>query len=111
MRRLLDAGVDVNVRYGNDLTALMWASGYADGAGVLDAVAVVTLLLDRGAAIDSADDRGRTALMTAAELGHGTIVELLLARGADRARADKQGKTARDLTTDAAVRARLAAGG
>ena len=43
VRRLLDAGVDVNARYGNDLTVLMWAAGYADGAGALDAEAVVNL--------------------------------------------------------------------
>ena len=37
VRRLLDAGVDVNARYGNDLTVLMWAAGYAENAGALDA--------------------------------------------------------------------------
>ena len=27
---LLDAGIDVNARYGADLTALMWAAGFSD---------------------------------------------------------------------------------
>src|SRR5437870_4579272 len=66
VRRLLDANVDVNARYGNDLTALMWVAGFGNGAGVLDAEQVVNLLLDRGAGIDAADNRGRTALMIAA---------------------------------------------
>ena len=39
---LLDHGVDVNARYGNDLTALMWAAGYSDEAGVDDMAKVIT---------------------------------------------------------------------
>lgn len=109
VRRLLDAGVDVNTRYGNDLTALMWAAGYADGAGERDAETVVTLLIDRGAAIDAADNRGRTALMIATELGHAAIVDLLIDRGADTSPRDKDGKTALDFATNANVRAKLQA--
>src|SRR5215470_7932769 len=107
VRRLLDARVAATARYGNDLTALMWAAGYADGAGAADAKEVVALLIDRGAPIDAADDRGRTALMIAAEDGHADIVELLLARGADRTIQDKGGKVALDLAADEAVRAKL----
>ena len=107
VRRLLDAGVYVNARYGNDLTLLMWAAGYADGAGVLDAVAVVNLVLDRGAAIDARDNRGRTALMIAAERGHAAIAALLIARGAAAELRDKGGKTARDLAANDEVRSKL----
>jgi ankyrin repeat protein len=77
VRRLLDAGVDANVRYGNDLTALMWAAGHEDGVGASAAVAVVELLIERGAAIDAADNRGRTALMIAAERGDAAVAETL----------------------------------
>jgi ankyrin repeat protein len=109
VRRLLDVGVDVNTRYGNDLTALMWAAGYADGAGVHDAENVVALLIDRGAAIDAADNRGRTALMIASELGHAAIVDLLIDRGADTSAKDKDGKRAIDFATSIDVREKLQA--
>jgi ankyrin repeat protein len=107
VRRLIDAGVDARRAYGNDLTALMWAAGHEDGVGAGAALDVTALLLDAGAPIDAADDRGRTALMIASELGRPAIVAALLARGADRAITDKGGKRAVDLTADAGVRERL----
>src|SRR5581483_11237407 len=109
VRLLLDHGVDVNARYGNDLTTLMWAAGYSDEAGVKDVVEVMTMLLDRGARIDDTDNRGRTALMIAAELNHAVAVDLLLARGADKTLKDKEGKRASDLTSLTALRDKLAA--
>jgi len=108
VRRLLDAGVDPKARYGNDLTALMWAAGHEDGVGATAAVAVVEILIERGAAIDAADNRGRTALMIAAERGDAVVVETLVMRGADCDLRDKTGKTARDLAGSAAVREKLA---
>ncbi len=109
VRRLLDAGVDANLRYGNRLTALMWAAGHEDGVGASAAASVIDLLLGRGAAVDAADDRGRTALMTAAERGHAEVVEMLVGRGADQTVRDKSGKTALDLAADERVRRALAA--
>jgi uncharacterized protein len=108
VRRLLDAGADAKARYGNDLTALMWAAGHEDGVGAAAAAAVVELLIARGAAINAADNRGRTALMIAAERGDATVVETLILRGADRALRDKAGNTARDLAANNAVRETLA---
>ena len=64
-------------------------------------------LLDAGAHIDDRDDRGRTALMIAAEGGHAEIADLLLARGADPSLKDKAGKRAADLTVLTALRERL----
>jgi ankyrin repeat protein len=109
VRLLLEQGVDVNARYGNDLTVLMWAAGYSDEAGVQDVTEVMTMLLDRGAHVDDADNRGRTALMIAAELNHAEAVDLLLARGADKTLKDKEGKRASDLTSLTALRDKLAA--
>jgi len=109
VRRLLAAGVDARRPYGNDLTALMWAAGYEEGFGERDALDVIGLLIDAGAPIDAADNRGRTALMIAAEQGHAALVEALLARGADRALTDKAGKRALDLATTAGLRDLLSA--
>lgn len=97
VRRLLDAGVDVNMVYGNDLTVLVWAAGHANDVPESDGVKTVQLLLEKGAQLGARDNRGRTALMTAAELGHGAIVKALLAAGADKDAKDKEGKTALDL--------------
>jgi ankyrin repeat protein len=109
VRRLIDAGVDPKARYGNQLTALIWAAGHEDGVGAGAAESVINLLLGRGAQIDAADDRGRTALMTAAELGHAEVVGMLVGRGADRTVRDKSGKTALDLAADESVRQALVA--
>lgn len=97
---LLDAGVNSKTAYGNQLTALMWAAGYADGAGIDDAQKVVKLLVERGAALDAADNRGRTALMIAAETGHPEMVNLLLTLGANRRCATR---AARVLSTSPAT--------
>jgi len=108
VRCLLDAGVDAKARYGNDLTALMWAAGHEDGVGSAAAVEVAELLIARGAAVDAADNRGRTALMIAAERGDAVVAEALLTHGAGRALRDKTGRTARDLAGNDAVREMLA---
>ncbi|SMF54237.1 Ankyrin repeat [Tistlia consotensis] len=105
---LLDAGVDPNRRYGNDLTALMWAAGHANDAPEAEGLATVELLLARGAKVGPLDNRGRNALMIAAERGHSLAVKALLEAGADPAIRDGQGKTALDLAADDAVRQALA---
>jgi uncharacterized protein len=108
VRRLLDSGVNASARYGNDLTALMWAAGHEDGVGSGAAVEVAELLIERGAAIDAADNRGRTALMIGAERRDAPVVTSLIAHGAIRELRDKAGKTACDLAANEAVREALA---
>ena len=104
VKLLVDTGIDVNARYANDLTALMWASGHANDVPEKDALNTTELLLSKGARVDDADDRGRTALMIAAELGRDAVVELLIARGASTALKDRDGKSAFDLAAGENVR-------
>ena len=107
VKRLLAQNIDVNARYPNDLTLLMWASGPDEGVPEAQAMTVVSCLLDAGARIDDRDNRGRTALMIAAEGGHADIAGLLLARGADPSLKDKAGRRAADLTVLSSLRERL----
>jgi ankyrin repeat protein len=107
VKRLLARNLDINSRYPNDLTLLMWASGPDEKAPEAEAIKVVSCLLDAGAHIDDRDARGRTALMIAAEGGRAEIANLLLARGADPSLKDKAGKTAADLTVLSSLRERL----
>jgi ankyrin repeat protein len=107
VQRLLARNIDINARYPNELTLLMWASGPHEHAPEAQAVVLVGYLLDQGAHIDDRDDRGRTALMIAAEGGHAEIANLLLERGADPSLRDKAGKRAADLAVLSALRERL----
>ena len=105
---LLDAGIDVNARYGGDLTALMWASGFSDQTPLAKAAATVQLLIARGAKLDFVDDRGRSALMIAAALNRFESARALIQAGADRGLRDKSGKSAADLAATPEMRALVA---
>ena len=107
VKRLLMPNLDINSRYANDLTLLMWASGPDEKVSEPQATKVISYLLDAGAHIDDRDARGRTALMIAAEGGRAEIANLLLARGADPSLKDKAGKSAADLTVLSSLRERL----
>jgi ankyrin repeat protein len=74
---LLQAGVDVNRRYAHGLTALMWAAGHDASTGVDDVDATIKTLIERGAALDLKDDRGKTAADIARDLGHKRAAKLL----------------------------------
>lgn len=107
VKRLLKSGVDVNRRYGNDLTALMWAAGYSNDVTEQEGLETVEALVSAGARLDAVDDRGRTALMTAAELGHVAVVARLIEAGADTGLKDKKGFDALAIAKDEAVRMSL----
>lgn len=104
---LLQNGADADGVWGNDLTPLIWAAGHANDAPAADGIRTATLLLDAGAGLERKDNRGRTALMVAADRGHSEMVGLLLGRGADRTATDISGDTAASLAATNDIRAML----
>src|SRR5579883_1260901 len=74
MRRLIDAGADVNARNSFDATALHWCSNSLER---------VRLLADHGADVNARSRQGRTPLLLACDHAGGLeIVKLLLSKGA-----------------------------
>jgi ankyrin repeat protein len=111
VEQLVAAGVSVNARYGNELTVLMWAAGHSDDVGDAAALSTVQSLVSKGARLDDADNRGRSAIMIAAELGHADIVAFLRKAGAATTLRDSAGATALDLAANDAVRGALTGDG
>lgn len=88
VRRLLDAGKDVDSKLGDE-TALHWAAQ-------LGKTEVAALLLDRGALIDPKNGADQTPLILAARGGRAGIVRLLIENGAELDATDIRGETALD---------------
>lgn len=101
VQRLIERGAQVNKRG--------WSPLHYAATG--PEPAVVTLLLDRGAAIDAESPNRSTPLMMAAQYGNEANVDVLLARGADPRRKNDRGLDAADfarLAQREALAARLA---
>ena len=84
---LLKKGADINAKYTNGATALLFAAS----AGQRN---TVELLLDNGADINAGDTYGKTALMWAAGKGQTNVVMLLLDKGAAINAKENDGATA-----------------
>jgi ankyrin repeat protein len=108
VKLFLAENVPADIRDKNDLTALMWSAGHPNDVPQSEALATIDILLTADAALDLADNRGRTALMTAAERGHRNIVEALLKAGADPELTDRDGKIARQLAASDEIKALFA---
>jgi ankyrin repeat protein len=115
MRLLLEAGADANATLPDGTTVLMMAAGQGlgpprgDGPRIrvpteAGAVEAVTLLLDRGVAINTANNAGNTALHASVSRGD-VVVKLLIDRGATLVK-NKAGLTPLDLALGAGGRGR-----
>jgi len=100
---LLDAGLDLNIAYDHSLTVLMWAAGHSNDVPPPEGLKTVEFIVQNGANLNAVDDRGRTALMIAAERDHPLIVKFLLENRADNSLRDKAGKSAFNLATKSDV--------
>lgn len=67
----------------------------------------VKLIIEQGAELDERDNRGRTALMIAAERGHTEIVRILRESGASLDLRDKKSLSALDLAANDEVKSVL----
>jgi ankyrin repeat protein len=82
VRKLLDGGVSANAKYRYDRSALSFAADRGN-------LQVVTLLLDRGAAVDAQDTYYKmTPISAAAMKGHVEILKALLAKATPAVQAD-----------------------
>jgi len=93
VRRLIDAGADLNAREswgGSSPLATAATFGHAD---------VALMLIEAGADLDHQNNDGSTALITAAFFCRTDIVEMLLAAGADKSIRGNDGSTALDVVS------------
>lgn len=84
-RALLDAGANIRYRRPKQYTVLLDALHGRQIGRDPDLVPLVRLLIERGAALDTASDYGESALGVASRLGRFDVVQLLLQAGADPA--------------------------
>ena len=82
VKKLLDAGVSANAKYRYDRSALSFAADRGN-------LEIVTLLLDRGAAVDAQDTYYKmTPISAAAMKGHVEILKALLAKATPAVQGD-----------------------
>ncbi|MEO8894450.1 MAG: ankyrin repeat domain-containing protein, partial [Rhizomicrobium sp.] len=81
--------------YPHDCNVVEWAV-----QGQSDALPMVRRLLRRHPDLNRQNERGETALMSAAEFSSAPVIRLLLEHGADPWIVDKDGKTAVDYVRD-----------
>jgi ankyrin repeat protein len=87
IKKLLDAGVDINYEGSSGCTAMHLATDCGHEA-------VVRVLLTNGADPRAKSSEGRTPLHSAARMGHTAVVRLLLEKGVDVEAKDPSGSTA-----------------
>jgi ankyrin repeat protein len=107
MRLLLEYGADPRITQKNHTTSLMLAAGFGwrdgnaaiptrDRGAINDALAAITMCLDRGVDIRAANDAGDTVLHAAATRGSDVIIQFLVDKGADVHARNRQGRTPLD---------------
>lgn len=111
---LLDAGADPAAVQPKGVTPLMMASGLGRGLGVFaddvgteaDLNRAASLLVERGADVNAADENGLTAVHLAAQAGLDSVVTLLAEHGARLDVTDEKGRTPADMARGVGGRGR-----
>lgn len=122
VRILLERGADPSPTVRDGTTLLMAAAGVGSQAKLFDrrdridilrgsdepsAMAVATLLLERGAHADDSNQLGETALHGAAKMGYPLVARLLVGRGARVNAKNKKGETPLSVASGDGVRSVL----
>ncbi len=109
VRLLLNKGAEVNIKTNGGATALILAAGACRWQEVIgrrgnlerelitndpEKIAIVGLLLAKGAQVNAQSSQGTTALMMAVRTGAVATIRLLLSKGADVNPGNKEGDTA-----------------
>ena len=96
VRLLIKNGADANVGNSNwtPLMTAAWAMGSSRGRSKKDVLAILKLLLAKGAKVNARDGAGQTALTLAAAVGDVAMLRVLLRAGAYIHTRDKRGNGA-----------------
>lgn len=99
VKKLLEHGIDINTTLADGSTALMSACDNTDDRLIFvddkaEGLALVQLLIEKGAAVNATKKGAINALMIAAASGYMDAVKLLLEHGAEINAKDDEGRTA-----------------
>ena len=99
VKKLLEHGIDINTTLADGSTALMSACDNTDDRLIFvddkeEGLALVQLLIEKGAAVNATKKGSINALMIAAASGYMDAVKLLLEHGAEINAKDGEGRTA-----------------
>jgi hypothetical protein len=92
VEELIARGADPNIRDNIGSTPLMWAVSHRQPSP--DQIKTIQILLRHRANVNIANERGTTALMSAASYAPAELVTMLLAHGAEAEQRDNRGHTA-----------------
>jgi ankyrin repeat protein len=74
VKRLIETGIDVNIKNNKGKTALMYAAENDENEGK---IIIVTMLLEAGADVNTVDDEGMSALDYAIENNNLELIKVL----------------------------------
>ena len=96
---LINVSADVNVPDNQGTTPLIAVTPDDDWPTSVDPK-IISFLIEHGANVNAADEKGETALFGAAFYGDSETVKLLTAAGADVAHTDQKGRTAISIAVE-----------
>jgi uncharacterized protein len=110
MRLLLQKGADAKAETKDHTTAMILAAGLSWTMGITnvaekDALDAIKICVEQGVDVNSANDKGETALHGAATSGRNEVVSYLVEKGAKLDVKDKRGRTPLDVAMGVGERA------